>query len=72
MLLKPIIERIKPMGRIEIVEGEREMEALAEGGLRVLRGVEKVKEYNLLPEGFNTTREFYKWVKENNGGENNK
>ena len=72
MLLKPIIERIKPMGRIEIVKGEREMEALAEGGLRVLRGVEKAKEYNLLPEGFNTTGEFYKWVKANNGGKNNK
>lgn len=33
------------MAPIEVVPGEREMEALAEGALRVLRGDEKAKEY---------------------------
>jgi butyrate kinase len=33
------------MAPIEVVPGEREMEALAEGGLRAIRGDECVKEY---------------------------
>jgi butyrate kinase len=34
-----VAERLKPYGRVEIVRGEYEMEALAQGALEVMRGV---------------------------------
>lgn len=58
-LINPVIERIGSLGRIEIIPGEREMEALAEGALRVLGGSEKAKEYTLIPEGFESREDFY-------------
>lgn len=44
-LLHWIEERIKFIAPIEIIPGEFEMEALASGGLRVLRGKEEAKKY---------------------------
>ncbi len=45
-----VVERLKAMcgwmAPVEIVPGEREMEALAEGAFRVLRGEEPLKEYS--------------------------
>ncbi len=40
-----IQRRIQFLAKIIVIPGEEEMKALAEGGLRVLRGQEKVKEY---------------------------
>lgn len=40
-----ILKRIKKMARIFIYPGEMEMEALAGGALRILRGQEKAKQY---------------------------
>ncbi|GAB1475724.1 butyrate kinase [Bacillota bacterium] len=45
MLTAWIIERVKFISDVKIVPGEEEMEALAQGGLRVLRGEEKEKIY---------------------------
>lgn len=47
-------ERIGPMAPILIIPGEREMLALARGGLRVLNGEEEVKRYTVLPDGFDS------------------
>ena len=44
---------------IELVPGEMEMEGLAGGALRVLRGEEEAKLYDLLPLGFKSKEEFY-------------
>jgi butyrate kinase len=40
-----IKERVEFIGDIKVYPGEDEMIALAEGGLRVLRGEEQAKEY---------------------------
>jgi len=40
-----VIKRVKFIGPVDLVPGEEELEALALGGLRVLRGEEKPKEY---------------------------
>lgn len=40
-----IRERVEFISKIFVYPGENEMEALAEGGLRILRGEEKVKKY---------------------------
>lgn len=45
MLTGWIKERVEFISQVMIYPGEDEMSALAEGGLRVLRGEEKVKEY---------------------------
>ena len=39
-------KKIKFLGRVEIVPGEDELEALALGALRVLRKEERAKEYS--------------------------
>ncbi|MCX7959714.1 MAG: butyrate kinase, partial [Deltaproteobacteria bacterium] len=44
-LTDAIRERISFLGNIEIFPGEDELQALAEGALRVLRDEEKVKVY---------------------------
>ncbi|MGI5971476.1 MAG: butyrate kinase [Oscillospiraceae bacterium] len=56
--LDQVIDYVKWIAPIEIVPGEREMEGLAMGALRVLRG-EEAKDWTILPEGFNTPEEFY-------------
>ncbi len=45
MLTEWIIERVKFMGKIHLYPGESELEALAQGALRVLRGEERAKHY---------------------------
>ncbi|MGR5143076.1 butyrate kinase [Photobacterium sp. DNB23_23_1] len=50
MLTDWIIDRVKFLAPVEIVPGEREMQALADGGLRVLNGEEDIKFYRWLPE----------------------
>ena len=44
-VMKNLIERISFLGEIKIIPGEKEMEALSQGGIRVLKGFEKPKEY---------------------------
>jgi butyrate kinase len=50
MLTDWIKERVEFLAPVEIVPGEREMLALARGGLRVLAGLEPVKRYRWLPQ----------------------
>jgi butyrate kinase len=57
MLTDWIVDRVKFLAPIEIVPGEREMQALANGGLRVLNGEEDVKYYRWLPEDCNSLDE---------------
>lgn len=47
MLTAWIAERVKFIAPVEIVAGENELESLALGGLRVLRGEEQAHEYDL-------------------------
>ncbi len=42
---------------VTILPGEHEMEALAEGGLRVLRGEEAVHDYDVYPPGYSSIEE---------------
>jgi butyrate kinase len=44
-LVRDIVERITFLGPVALYPGEEEMESLAAGALRVLRGEEKAKEY---------------------------
>lgn len=44
-LVDAIIERVSFVAKVEVYPGEDELLALAEGGLRVLNGQEKAKEY---------------------------
>ncbi len=57
-----IAERIEFIAPVKIFPGEREMEALALGGLRVLRGLEPAKEYDIVPAGYNSIDEFNKAI----------
>ena len=43
--LKEIIKRVKFIAPIEVLAGEKEMEALSQGAIRVLKGLESAKEY---------------------------
>ena len=47
-------DRVGAMAPVLVIPGEREMLAMARGGLRVLSGQEAVKHYTELPEGFQT------------------
>lgn len=47
MITEWITKRVKFIAPVEIVPGENELEALAFGALRVLKGEEKAHEYNL-------------------------
>lgn len=58
MLTDWIVERVSFIAPIEIVPGEREMQALARGGLRVMNGEENIKKYTWLPEGYSSLEEF--------------
>lgn len=46
VLTDMIIPRVSYLAPVVLMPGECEMEALASGGLRILRGVEKAKRYN--------------------------
>lgn len=53
-----IKERVAFIAPVEIIPGEREMEALALGGLRVLQGKEEAYEFEVLPKGYSSMKEF--------------
>jgi len=52
-----IKEKVEFIAPVTIIPGEREMEALAAGGLRVLNGEEEVHPYDIYPEGYNSIEE---------------
>lgn len=52
MFTQWIKERVEYIAPVIIVPGEREMEALAMGGLRVMDGQEQLKNYTWLPDGY--------------------
>lgn len=54
-----VTKKVSFIAPVEIMPGEQEMEALAQGGLRVLAGEEKAREYSILPEGFLNVEQFY-------------
>jgi len=57
-----IKERVSFIAPVEIVPGEREMEALALGGLHVLQGKEEAFEFDVLPKGYSSIEEFRKKI----------
>lgn len=57
-----IAGRVSFIAPMEVVPGEKEMEALAEGGLRVLNGIEPAKTYTVLPEGYASEYDFNAFV----------
>ena len=44
-VVEHLMERISFLGKVEIIPGEKEMEALSQGGIRILKGLEKAKDY---------------------------
>jgi butyrate kinase len=52
--VRELVEWIAP---VTILPGEHEMEALAAGGLRVLRGEESVRDYDVYPPGYSSIEE---------------
>lgn len=52
-----IREKVEFIAPVTIIPGEREMEALAAGGLRVLNGEEEVHTYDIYPDGYNSIEE---------------
>lgn len=52
--IRELVEFIAP---VTIIPGEREMEALAAGGLRVLNGEETVHPYTVYPKGYSSIEE---------------
>lgn len=55
-----IKERVSFIAPVEIIPGEREMEALALGGLNVLQGKEEAAEFDVLPKGYSSMEEINK------------
>lgn len=56
-------KRVEFIAPIEILPGEYEMEALANGALGVITGTEEMKEYDILPANYQTIEEFYADIK---------
>lgn len=52
-----IIEKVEFIAPVSIVPGEREMEALAAGALRVLNKEEEVHPYHVYPKGYSSIEE---------------
>ena len=52
--IKELVEFIAP---VSVIPGEKEMEALAAGGLRILNGEEEVHPYNIYPKGYSSIQE---------------
>ena len=59
-IVSRVRERVEFIAPIEVVAGEMEMEALAGGALRVLRGEEAVKAYDIVPTGYDSVEAFYR------------
>lgn len=64
LLVKPITEACGKTLHIEIIPGERELEALADAAIAALDGTRQVMEYDVIPEQFGSVEEFYKFVDE--------
>ena len=58
-----IIKKVDFIAPVEVLPGEFEMEALAEGAIAVLNGEEEAKEFNIYPVAYPTEEEFYAFVK---------
>jgi len=58
-VVEKVSERVRFIAPIEVVPGEMEMEALAAGALRVLRGEEEAKEFDIVPTGYESVEAFY-------------
>lgn len=54
--IRGCVEWIAP---VSVHPGERELEGLAQGALRVLQGREQAKEWNILPAGCSSEQDFY-------------
>lgn len=52
-----ITELVEFIAPVSVIPGEKEMEALAAGGLRVLNGEEEVHPYNVFPKGYSSIEE---------------
>jgi len=52
-------KKIRFIAPVEVIPGELEMEALAAGAVRVLRGEEQAREYDVLPAGTGSWDAFY-------------
>ncbi len=52
-----ITEKVSFIAPVSVIPGEKEMEALAAGGLRVLNGEEKVQAFNFYPPGYSSIEE---------------
>lgn len=59
-----IKKKVSFLAPVEIMPGEYEMDALAEGAFDVLSGKETAKVYDILPTGFKTEESFYQFVHE--------
>lgn len=57
-----VTERVSFIAPVKSYPGEFEMEALAAGAVRVMRGEEKAKEYTALPKQFADRESFYAYV----------
>lgn len=60
MLTTWIVDRVKFLAPVMIIPGEHEMQALCNGGLRVLHGEEKPHEYTWYPPEYDSYEDFYK------------
>lgn len=60
-----IEERVGRLAPILVIPGEREMLAMARGGLRVLNGEEEMKHYTELPKGFGSMQDYIEAFREN-------
>jgi butyrate kinase len=56
-LINWIKEKVEFIAPVSVIPGEREMEALAAGGLRVLNGEEEIHTYDVYPEGYSSVEE---------------
>lgn len=61
-LMDQIKERVQFLAPVLVIPGEREMQAMARGGLRVLRGEEAPKEYTWYPPEYASYEEFHSRV----------
>jgi butyrate kinase len=52
-----IREQVEWIAPVTVLPGENEMEALAAGGVRVLRGEEPVHDYDVYPSGYTSIEE---------------
>jgi len=57
-LMEQIAERVRFLAPVIVIPGEREMQAMARGGLRILTGEEEPKEYTWYPPEYGSYEEF--------------